>query len=63
MKYLVASILDGDFLPKATLEYGIRVVEDLMNLVALKDPDTLITFKEVHDLVRQEYVMRQNNRL
>ncbi len=45
-------ILDSDLLKKARTEYGLTAVEDLMNVVGLKDPNVLITLEEVHDLIR-----------
>lgn len=46
-------ILDSDLLKKATTEYSLTAVQEVMELVEKKDPKVLITFEEVHKLMIQ----------
>ncbi len=46
-------ILDIDLLKQATTEYGLSAVEQVMELVAHKGGNILITIDEVHDLMQQ----------
>ena len=46
-------ILGSELLNKAVTEYGIMAVEDLMNLVKLKDPELLIPLDEMHSLIQE----------
>ncbi len=46
-------VLGSELLNKATTEYGIVAVEDLMNLVKLKGPGLLIPLDEMHSLIKE----------
>ncbi len=45
-------ILSSELLQSATTEYAINSVQDLMDVVQLKDPSVLITLEEMHALIR-----------
>ncbi len=46
-------ILGSELLNKATTEYGMMAVEDLLNLVKLKDPELLIPLDKMHSLINE----------
>jgi hypothetical protein len=45
-------ILSSELLNSATTEHAINAVQDLMEVVQLKDPNVLIMLEEMHALIR-----------
>jgi hypothetical protein len=48
---MISYILDSELLTIAQTEYGLIAVEDLMNVVGLKDQKALVTLEEVQNLI------------
>ncbi len=46
-------ILDSELLKQAKTEFGLTAVEQVMELVAHKDGNILITVDEVHELMQE----------
>ncbi len=59
--YSILHILDSELLKIAQTEYGLTSVEDLMNVVGLKDQNALITLEEVQDLIRDADAVYDND--
>jgi hypothetical protein len=53
--------LDSELLKIVWTEYGLKAVEDLMNVVGLKDQNALITLEEVQDLIRDADAVYDND--